>query len=67
MDSLDLQHQKSIVVEMYKCLHGIGPEYLSVIFKFRLNGRRGPISNELRANMAKSMEHTLTLTKGLWT
>ena len=59
MDSLELQRQKSIVVEMYKCLQGIGPKYLSDIFKFRRNGRRGPISNELRANTAKYGTHSL--------
>ena len=59
MDSLELQRQKAIITEMYKCLKGIGPEYLRDVFNFRSNGRRGPIFDEPRVRTAKFGTHSL--------
>ena len=44
MCTIENMREKAIIVEMYKCLHGLGPKYLSEIFKIcKSTSRKGPI------------------------
>ena len=40
MQSIDLLIQKTILVEIFKSLHGIGAQYLANLFKFGKNNTR---------------------------
>ena len=43
IDSIEITREKSIIIEMYKCLNGIGPEYMMDIFNTNSrSSRRGP-------------------------
>jgi hypothetical protein len=60
MCSVEVMREKSIITEMYKCLHGIGPKYLSEIFSIsRTNSRRGPLFVLPRVKTTRYGTHSL--------
>ena len=55
MQSIDLLIQKTILVEIFKCLHGIGAAYLANLFTFSKNTTR---SNNLDLSVPRVKSST---------
>lgn len=68
MDSLELTRTKYIIYEIYKFINGLGPEYMSDIFKkTSRNSRRGPLLNVERCRTSVHGLHSLrSLGPRLW-
>ena len=60
MCTIEIMQEKSIIVEMYKCLHSIGPKYLDEIFQINpRRSRKGPLFSQPRAETTRYGIHSL--------
>jgi hypothetical protein len=60
MCTVELQREKAIVTEMFKCLHGLGPIYMKELFQVQTtNSRRGPTFKIPRVRTTRFGTHSL--------
>ena len=60
MCRIEITREKAIITEMYKCLNGLGPQYMSEIFQqTNAVSRRGPSFNVPRVNSTTKGLHSL--------
>ena len=59
---IEVLREKAIIIEMYKVLHSLGPEYMKEIFNIGVvNSRRGPIFHIPRIKTTRFGLHSLRL------
>ena len=60
MCTVELLRERSIVSEMYKCLHGLGPKYMNELFHVQsTESRRGPTFKIPRVRTTRFGLHSL--------
>jgi hypothetical protein len=68
MCPLELMREKNVIIDIYKCINGIGSLYMKELFRLQKeDSRRGPTLQQPRARTAKYGTHSLkTLGPRLW-
>ena len=62
MTSLELMREKAIITDIYKCVNGLGPDYLSELYTVKQQeSRRGPTLLQPREGSAKYGTHSLRI------
>jgi hypothetical protein len=60
MVSVEIMREKTIITEMFKCLHSLGPKYMSEIFTISTReSRLGPSFKAPRCRTTRFGEHSL--------